>query len=223
MGKKWGYVTPGIPDDWFAKNGVPMTREEVRCLTLCKIRLKRDSVVYDIGSGTGSIAVEAALLAGEGMVYAVEKNGRAAELIAGNARRFGVNNLRVVSGEAPAALAGLPLADRIFVGGSGGRLKEILSAAAEKLKEGGRLVVNAVTVETLAVSVETLAELGFSELETLSLTVAKTAQAGRARVWKGMNPVFLIVGKRPRPADSMTAYGKTGKVEQICLAGCPRT
>lgn len=194
--KTWGYVTPGIPDAWFEKNGVPLTREEVRCLTICKARLQSTNVIYDIGAGTGSIAIEAALLAGAGTVYAIEKNKRAGELILRNAGRFGVNNLHVVIGEAPEALGGLPLADRIFVGGSGGRLKEILAAAAEKLRNGGRLVVNAVTIETLAASVQTLAALGFGEIETLCLNVARIEPAGQARVWKGMNPVYLVAGQK---------------------------
>jgi cobalt-precorrin-6B (C15)-methyltransferase len=194
---KWPYVTPGIPDAGFVRGGVPLTKEEVRCLALCKARLKARSVVYDVGAGTGSFAVEAALLAREGMVYAVEKDPGAQSLILENARRFGVaERLVLVAGEAPAALADLPPADRIFIGGSGGRLEEILRAAAGKLKERGRLVVSAVTVETLAAAVKLLPELGFAEVETVLLTVAKVEKAGRAGIWKGANPVWLVAGER---------------------------
>ena len=194
--RKWEYVTPGIPDACFVRDGVPLTKEEVRCLTVCKARLKSDSVIFDIGAGTGSLAVEAALQAREGKVYAVEKDPRAAELIAANARQFGAGNLCVVPGEAPGALAGLPFADRIIVGGSGGRLKEILAAAAEKLNPGGLVVVNAVTVETLATAVETLKRPAYKEVNVFCLTVARIEKAGQAKVWKGMNPVFLVVGER---------------------------
>lgn len=194
--RKWEYVTPGIPDACFVRDGVPLTREEVRCLTICKARLKSDSVIFDIGAGTGSIAIEAALLAGKGKVYAVEKDRRAAELIAANARQFGLTNLCIVPEEAPGALAGLPLADRIIVGGSGGKLKDILAAAAKKLKTGGLLVVNAVTIETLATAVEVLEQLAYKEVNVFCLTVARIEKAGQAKVWKGMNPVFLVVGER---------------------------
>ncbi len=194
--EKWPYVTPGMPDIFFNAGGVPLTKEEVRCLALCKARLKKDSVVYDIGSGTGSLAVESALLAGEGMVYAVEKDGRALEVMAENIRRFGVHNVAVVAGEAPEALRGLPQADRIFVGGSGGRLKEILEAASAKLKDGGRLVVTAVTVETLATAAQMLPLLGFEMVETVMVTVAKIKRAGRAGVWSGANPVCIIAGEK---------------------------
>ena len=196
--RKRHFVTPGIPDRCFYSEGIPLTKEEVRCVTLCKARLAADSVVYDIGAGTGSIAVEAALLAPRGAVYAVEKEPRAVETIWRNAAKFGVTgNLHVVRGEAPGALAGLPTADRVIIGGSGGRLKDILPAAYGKLQPGGRLVVNAVTLETPAAALLLLEQLGASEVEACCLTVARLARAGHSNIMKGMNPVFIITGRRP--------------------------
>ncbi|KFD42596.1 hypothetical protein DK28_0200655 [Peptococcaceae bacterium SCADC1_2_3] len=193
---KWEFITPGIPDIYFAQDNNPnMTKEEVRCLTLCKVRLKIDSVVYDIGAGIGTIAIEAALLAKEGLVFAVEKNPPAAAIILKNAKKFGVNNLRLIRGEAPEALAELPLADRIIIGGSGGRVKEVLSAAQAKLKPQGRVIVNAITVETLATAVKQFAAMGLDEVNTCCLNITRVKQAGRAKIFKGMNPVFLIVGE----------------------------
>ncbi len=196
----WEFATPGIPDDLFQRGQgparAPMTKEEIRCLVIGKLRLKSDSVVYDIGAGTGSIAVEAAFQAREGRVFAVEKEEAAVALIRENSRRFGVENIVVVHGEAPEALDGLPPADRVIIGGSGGRLEEILRTVASRLKEGGRIVVNAVTIDTLATSVKVLEELGFGEAGTVSLTVARAERVGAARIWKGLNPVYLVVGEK---------------------------
>ncbi|MGE5575631.1 MAG: precorrin-6Y C5,15-methyltransferase (decarboxylating) subunit CbiT [Syntrophothermus sp.] len=196
----WEFVTPGIPDDLFRRGQgpgqVPMTKEEVRCLTIGKLRLKKDSVVYDIGAGTGSISVEAAWQAKEGRVFAVEKEEAAVKLILENSRRFGLENIAVIRGEAPEALHGLPPADRVIIGGSGGRLEEVLRAVAPRLKAGGRIVVNAVTVDTLATSLRLLEELGFQETGAVSLTVARAEKAGVARLWKGLNPVCLVLGEK---------------------------
>ena len=192
----WPYTTPGIPDNFFFTGGVPLTKEEVRCLALCKARLKKDSVVYDIGSGTGSLALESALLAGEGTVYAVEKDGRALVALAENIRRFGAGNVVVVAGEAPEVLSGLPPADRVFIGGSGGRFEDILRAVSSKLKDKGRLVATAVTVETTAAAVKMLPLLGFAGVEVVMVTVARVKRAGRAGVWAGANPVCIIAGEK---------------------------
>jgi len=197
--KQWDFVTPGIPDICFTKDNIPLTKEEVRCLTICKARLKRNSIIYDIGAGTGSIAIEAALLAREGMVYAVEKEQRAAEIILKNAGKFGVNNLCVIQGEAPEALHELPAADRIIIGGSGKRLKDILIVAHAKLKAQGRVIINAVTMETLATSVQLLEAMALAEVSTCCLTVARVKQAGGSRIFQGLNPVFLVVGERGEP------------------------
>lgn len=193
---KWPYITPGVPDGLFFTGGVPLTKEEVRCLVLCKARLKWDSVIYDIGAGTGSLAVESALLAGGGTVYAVEKDGQALSVLAENIRRFGAGNVVVVAGEAPGVLSGLPPADRVFIGGSGGRLEEILEAASSKLKDGGRLVVTAVTVETTAAAVRMLPLLGYVGVEVVMVTVARIKRAGRAGVWSGGNPICIIAGEK---------------------------
>ena len=125
-------LAPGVPDRWFVRGRVPMTKEEIRWLSLCRLGLKSQSVFYDIGSGTGSIAVEAALRSKQLRVYAVEHGEEACGLIAENASRAGVKNLVVVKGEAPECLGELPVPTHAFIGGSGGRLREILLALREK-------------------------------------------------------------------------------------------
>lgn len=196
MSKGWKYVTPGLPDNLFQKDGIPLTKEEVRCLAVCKARLERNSVVYDIGAGTGSLAIEAALLVVQGVVYAVERNPHAVAVARENAQRWGLKNLHFVEGEAPEALSALPPADRVFLGGSGGRLEEVLRAVSQQMKPRGRLVATAATVETLSTLLRLLPELGFATVEAVLLQVARLQKAGQASVWKGMNPVYLVVGER---------------------------
>ncbi|RYD06664.1 hypothetical protein N752_03045 [Desulforamulus aquiferis] len=146
---EWPYRTPGIPDDLFKRvSGVPMTKLEVRIISVSRLRLFPGAVVYDVGAGTGSISVECALQVHPGTVYALERDSHADELLEANIRRFGLNNVKLVPGDAPGTMEKLPLADRIFIGGHAGSLREILTMANEKLKPGGWLVANAVTLET---------------------------------------------------------------------------
>ena len=128
---------PGVPDEAFVRGKVPMTKEEIRCVALSKLRLGETSVVYDIGAGTGSVAVEAARMAFRGHVYAVERNPEGLKLIRENQEALRAAGLTVVSGEAPEALEGLPAPDQVFIGGSGGRLSEILAAVLRKIRASG--------------------------------------------------------------------------------------
>jgi cobalt-precorrin-6B (C15)-methyltransferase len=184
---KWDYVTPGIPDDYFERSKVPMTKEEVRTVTLSKARIKADSIIYDIGAGTGSITVETALLAADGRVYSIEKRPDALALVRENIARFGLTNVNVVEGEAPEALEGLPQADRIIIGGSGGRIEEILDACARKLTGDGIIVVNAVSLDTLKSVLDHVPE-GFHP-EVVQVQVSRMDEKG---LLKALNPVFII-------------------------------
>lgn len=195
MAELWEYRTPGIPDGLFARGEAPMTKEEVRAITLSKLRLRGDEIIYDIGAGTGSIAIECALLARDGKVYAIERDGEALGLIEANKDLFGVENLEVVRGEAPEALKSLPQPDRVVIGGSGGRLVEIVEAVGDKLKSGGRIVINSVTLETLHTSVEVLERLGM-EVEVTQVIIAKGEKVGGVRLFRALNPVHIIVGEK---------------------------
>ncbi|MEW6446509.1 MAG: precorrin-6Y C5,15-methyltransferase (decarboxylating) subunit CbiT [Bacillota bacterium] len=189
------YVTPGIPDGLFLRGGAPLTREEIRVVVLAKLRLMSGGVLWDIGAGTGSVAIEAARLMPGDKVFAVEARPERAELIAANRERFGVENLVVVPGEAPEVLQSLPQPDRVFIGGSGGRLPEILSFLSGVLPVGGRLAVSAVTLETLREGLAVLDWPGWNG-ETISLTLARGEKLGKARLLRGENPVFLVVAER---------------------------
>lgn len=177
-GGRWPVV--GLPDDAFEQRrplrGL-ITRQEVRLVTLARLELPPAGVVWDVGAGTGSVAIEAARLAPAARVFAVERNPEDAGRVRRNAERFGAPNVAAVLGEAPAALAELPDPDRVFVGGTGGRLVEVLETVAARLRPGGRLVLNAVTLETLAAAEAELARLGFERDVTL-VSVARSRRLG---------------------------------------------
>lgn len=191
----FSYVTPGVPDAAFLREGVPLTREEVRVVALAKLRLPPAGVFWDVGAGTGSVAVEAARLMPGGKVFAVEDREERAALIRANRERFGLTNLTVVVGEAPAALGALPRPDRVFVGGSGGRLPEILAYLRERLPVMGRLVVSAVTLETLATAAGVLRWPGWQG-EITGLSVVRGERVGERTLLRGGNPVFLVVAAK---------------------------
>lgn len=172
-----------------------MTKEEVRTVVLSKLRPENNSIVYDIGAGTGSLTVEAANLASQGIVYAIEKNEKGIELIEKNREKFELKNIKVIKGEAPQSLSDLPRVDRIIIGGSGGNLDSILETAKKKLKDTGRIVITAVTLETLFQAKKHLEKLNF-KYEICNITVTRTRQIADYHMLKGMNPVFIISADR---------------------------
>lgn len=180
---------PGIPDGEFSRGPVPMTKSEVRAVILSKLAPGGEETVYDVGSGTGSVAVELALHT-TGCVYAIEREPTALGLMEKNRRRFGALHMQCVPGTAPAAFAGLPAPDCAFIGGSGGNLREIILALYEK-NPAARLVLSAVTLETLGEAGKVLTELG-REPEVTELSVTRTRRAGGYHLLDAQNPVFLI-------------------------------
>lgn len=182
----------GIADDAFIRGRVPMTKQEVRILTLAKAAVGEKDVVIDVGAGTGSLSVEAALLAREGRVYAVERGKEGAELIQQNAAKFNVSNLTVVLGEAPSALTDLPQADVIFLGGSGGRLTDILDWADRALKTGGRLVINCVTVETLHGALAYMqGKRGYTS-DAFQVQITRLKRVGKYHMSEALNPIGIL-------------------------------
>ena len=184
-------VSGGIPDEMFLRGEVPMTKEEVRTVSLSKMHLKKDSIVYDIGAGTGSVSVEAACLTENGQVYAIETKEEAVELIRENGRKFGTDNLTVVPGMAPEALKELPAPDVAFIGGSKGHLKEILDVIASKNPKA-RVVLNAITLETVMEALECLKNRTYMEDEIVQVQVSKSRNIGRYHMMTGQNPVYVI-------------------------------
>ncbi|MGC8777112.1 MAG: precorrin-6Y C5,15-methyltransferase (decarboxylating) subunit CbiT [Candidatus Caldatribacteriaceae bacterium] len=171
-----------------------MTKEEVRVVVLAKLCLQENLIFWDVGAGTGTVAIEVARLLRGGTVFAVERDGEAFALLQENAETFGVGNLVPVRGEAPEALDKLPDPDRVFVGGSGGHLREILEVATARLKKGGVIVVSAITLETLTLSVNFLEGRNFLCAVTL-LNVLGVKRAGEKHLLYALNPVSIIQGK----------------------------
>ena len=184
-------VTHGIADEEFLRDKEPMTKEEIRSISLSKLRLKKDSIVYDIGAGTGSVSIEMALQANEGSVYAIEKKKEAVDLILKNKRKFAAENLEVIEGLAPEALFPLPAPTHAFIGGSSGNMREILKILLEKNKNI-RVVVNAIAAETIAETVNCLKELPFVEEEIAEVCIGKSKKAGSYHMMMGLNPVFIF-------------------------------
>jgi precorrin-6B C5,15-methyltransferase / cobalt-precorrin-6B C5,C15-methyltransferase len=173
-----------------------VTKREVRALALASLAIRPDAVVWDVGAGSGSVALEAAALAPEGRVFAVERDRESAGHCRANARRHGMDHVAVIEGEAPAALAALDAPDAVFVGGGGSAVGEIVGAAVARLRPGGRIVVAAVTLETLADARAALARAGVDPAVT-SISVARGAPlAGRTRL-EPLSPVFLVAGGMP--------------------------
>lgn len=199
----WPWVTPGIPDDAFERATVPMTKQEVRAVALAKLRLQETDTVWDVGSGTGTVSVEAALLASAGRVYAIERESARAELTRRNVARFGCANVEVAEGEAPAVLADLPAPDAVFVGGSGGALEGIL-AAARAANAQVRVCVTCVTLESLAEATQLLAGPGWRGFEACQVAVARAEQTGPYHLMRAQNPVFVVsaCGCAPEPAGA---------------------
>ena len=184
---------PGFPDgDFLREDGIPMTKQEVRAVILSKLKPGPGETCWDIGTGTGSVAVELAMHARR--VFSVEKDGKALALAGRNRRQFGAWNLRLISGTAPDALNGLPAPDAAFIGGSSGNLCGIIRTICAA-NPNVRVCITAITLETLHEATETLGELGF-ETEVIQLSVSRSRRAGELTMMTAQNPVFLITGTR---------------------------
>ncbi len=184
-------VTPGIADDRFIRGKVPMTKEEVRAVALSKLRLAEDSVVFDIGAGTGSVSVECALQAYKGHIFAIERKEEGCSLIEENRKAFGIMNMTVIRADAPEGLEGLPAPSHAFIGGSGGNLREIIQKLYD-MNPDIRVVVDAVTLETQAEAALLLEEIMGKIPEVVQINIAKNRRAGRYNLMTAGNPVCVI-------------------------------
>jgi len=182
----------GIPDELFIRGDAPMTKEEVRSLSIIKLKLENDSVLFDIGAGTGSVAVESALMIPNGKVYAIEKEGDAADLIEKNKKKFKVTNLEVIKGRAPDVLDALPAPTHVFIGGSSGNMKDIMEACLKKNRRV-RFVMNAITLETISEMTKLFEELNVEEEEIVSISISKSKRAGKYHLMNAYNPIYIGV------------------------------
>jgi precorrin-6Y C5,15-methyltransferase (decarboxylating) len=187
-----------LPEEAFArrmpKKGL-ITKREVRLLSLAALYLRPDSVVWDVGAGSGSVAIEAALLAPRGRVYAVEVDPEGVEICRDNLRTHRVDNVRVIAGRAPEALADLEPPDAVFVGGSKGSMEEIIDAALDRLRPGGRLVVNTITLENSAEAYQTFRRRDLVPEVTL-LQVSRAERLASYLRYEAQNPIQIFAVTR---------------------------
>lgn len=194
--------THGRKDKEFIRGKAPMTKEEVRTVSLSKLQLTEDSLCYDVGAGTGSVSIEMALRASQGKVWAIEKKKEAVELIYINKQKFAADNLEVVEGLAPEALKDLPAPTHAFIGGSSGNLKEIVKLLLEKNRDV-RIVINCITLETVSEALETAREFAFEENEIVQLMVSQSKAVGRYHLMMGENPIYVMTLQYPADSESV--------------------
>lgn len=195
--KLWPYVTPGIPDDLFERlPGIPMSQREARLLLVSHLRLKADSVLWDIGAGTGTIPVEAGLLCPRGHIVAIERDEDVASLIRRNCDRFGVKNVEIVEGSAPECLGGIQRQpNRVCIEG-GRSLKAILKAVWSHLELQGRVVVTASSLEGLYAASESFSELQVRNIEVVQSAMNRLEKRGMNQTFASVDPIFVLSGEK---------------------------
>ena len=194
----WNFKTPGIPDEEFERaEKVPITKEEVRVIQISKARLKPGQIVYDIGCGSGSISIEAALqIESTGKVLAVDYDENAIELTKKNIKKFGLSNISIIHGNAKEKILELEEADTIFIGGTGGDTKEIVELSENKLKSGGRIVIGTILIETLYSVLQVLEKLQFESVDITQVTISKSRKTSTGTMMLARNPVTIISATR---------------------------
>jgi len=190
----WKYKTPGIPDEDFERTDeVPITKEEVRVVQIAKGRLQPGFTVYDVGCGSGSISVEAALqVESSGTIYSIDIDPKAIELTKKNLEKFGVSNVTTILGNAKEKLSELPQADTIFIGGTGGDTKDIVEICQGKLRPGGRIVIGIILIETLFSVLEAINKLKFTSVDITQITISKSRKTSTGTMMLARNPVTVI-------------------------------
>ena len=190
----WKHSTPGIPDELFERvEEVPITKEEVRAVQISKGRLSPGQIIYDIGCGSGSVSVEAALqVQKSGKVFAVDLDPNAIELTKRNLAKFQISNVTVILGNAKEKISELPMADTIFIGGTAGDTADIIQLCESKLKQGGRIVIGTILIETLFAVLNVVEKLKFSSIDITQITISKSRKTSTGTMMLARNPVTII-------------------------------
>lgn len=193
----WPYLTPGIPDELFERlPGIPLSQRDIRLLLIAQLRIQPDSVLWDIGAGTGTIPVEVGLLCPHGRIIAVERDEEVANLIRRNCDRFEVKNVEVVEGSAPECLFSLPKPPhRVCI--EGGRpIKTILQEVWRYLLPQGRVVATASNLETLYAVSQSFAELQARNVEVVQSAVNRLETRGFSQSFTAVDPIFILSGEK---------------------------
>ena len=213
------YNAPSFADGDFQRGDAPMTKEEVRELSVCKLHLEPQHTVWDVGAGTGSVSLEMAFAVTEGQVIAIERNEPALELMAQNKERMGACNLRIVAGKAPEALEPLPAPDRVFIGGSGGNLTRIMQVALEK-NPHVRFVVTAITLETIGAALQSFKELGLINVEIVQANISRNRKAGPYHLMTAENPVYIMSAEGTSAATDVANANAGAAAGEGASAAC---
>ena len=190
----WKSKTPGIPDEEFERTeSVPITKEEIRAIQISKGRLSAGQTVLDIGCGSGSVTVEAAIQVEEsGKVIGVDIDPNAIELTEKNLKKFGISNYTLIEGNAKEKIFDLPQADTVFIGGTGGDTKDIVELCQDKIKSGGRIVIGVILIETLYSVLQTIEKLDFESIDITQITIGKSRKTKTGTMMLARNPVTVI-------------------------------
>jgi len=189
------YPLIGIDDEEFQTSKKLITKQEVRAVTLSKLQLQDDLVMWDIGAGSGSVSIEASNLLPNGRIFALERNPQCVAFINENLQKFCTRNVKLIEAYAPDGLEDLPDPDRVFIGGAGGKLEEIIDLVDKRLKPEGLIVLNAVTLDTLTKSVEFLEDHGYF-VEATCVNISKTRKLTEFKLFEAHNPVYIIAARK---------------------------
>lgn len=193
----WPYKTPGIPDQLFERlPGIPLSKREVRILIISSLRMKPDSVLWDIGAGTGTIPVELGLLCPKGQIIAIERDEEVAKLIKRNCDRFGVNNVKVIQGSAPECLQDIKPQPNLVCIEGGKPIKDILKQTWKYLHQEGRIVATVSNLENLYIISEGLSELQARNVEVVQSAVNRLETRGIHQTFAAVNPMFILSGEK---------------------------
>ena len=195
-----GDMTPGIADSEFVRGNVPMTKRDVRAAILAHMQIQPEDILWDVGAGTGSVSIEMAMKASRGRVYALERNHEGFELMSKNRCNFGVWNLTLLEGSAPDDLIELPAPDKVFIGGSGGRLRKIIQLVLEKNPQA-LICVTAIVLETLHDAVDEMTAAGM-DVEIVQIASSTARPVGGKHMMMASNPIYIITGQRPQDAPA---------------------
>jgi cobalt-precorrin-6B (C15)-methyltransferase len=189
---KWEFTTPGIPDDLFERSdNVPITKEDVRALAVSKLRLKEGYDVIEVGTGSGSLTVEICLQVKSGKVYSIDLNPEAIELARRNLERFGTNAQLILS-HAQNVISSLPMVDAIAIGGTLGETEEIIKLSLQRLKSGGRIVIDTILIETLFKTLAALKQHELIDMEITQAIICKSRSVSTGTMLLARNPVTII-------------------------------